>query len=116
MIRRANERVHTATEHMKGGKGTVRAAQILNTPEEFYGKGRLFNHITLEKECEVGWHVHSGDGEFYYILTGEGEYNDNGTLTTVKPGDVCICNDGEGHSLLNHGDEPLTFISLILFS
>lgn len=116
MIRRANERTYTATEHMKGGRGTVRAAQILNSPDEFYGKGRLFNHVTLEKDCEVGWHVHTGDGEFYYILSGEGEYSDNGAVATVKAGDVCICNDGEGHSLINLSDAPLEFIALILYS
>ena len=63
----------------------------------------------------VGWHIHHGDGETYYILKGHGEYNDNGTAVRVGPGDVTFVDDGEGHSLKNTGDETLEAIALILF-
>ena len=63
----------------------------------------------------VGWHKHKGDGEVYYILKGEGEYNDNGTLVTVRPGDVAFVDDGEGHSLINRHDETLEAIALVLY-
>ena len=51
----------------------------------------------------------------YYILSGEGEFNDNGTVTTVKGGDVCWTPDGEGHSLVCTSDE-LEFIALVVYS
>lgn len=116
MIRRNAERIITKGEHIKGGPGSVSAAQILNSVDEFYGKGRLFNHITLEKNCGVGWHVHEGDGEVYYIIRGKGEYSDNGVISEVSVGDVCVANDGEGHYITNLDEEPLELIALILFS
>ena len=89
--------------------------RILEGADEMYGKGRVFNHLFLEPGCEIGWHVHHGDGETYYILKGQGEYSDNGTVTTLGPGDVAFVDDGEGHSLKNVGQEPLEAIALILY-
>ena len=64
---------------------------------------------------EIGYHVHTGDSETYYILSGCGRYNDNGTITTVSPGDVAYCAPGEGHGLACVGDEPIEMIALILY-
>ena len=61
------------------------------------------------------WHIHEGDGETFLILSGEGEFNDNGTVTTVRAGDVCFTGDGEGHSLKNLRDEPLEYVALVLY-
>ena len=97
------------------GNGTASLIHILNGPDEMYGKGRVFSHLILSPGCEVGWHIHHGDGETYYILRGTGEYNDNGTPVTVCPGDIAIVDDGEGHSLKNTGTEPLEAIALVLY-
>ena len=115
MIRRKHERIHESKQAF-GGMGTMEADRILNDADEMCGKGRLFNHVYLRKNCEVGWHVHHGDGEAYYIIKGQGEYNDNGTLTTMGPGDVSFVGDGEGHSIINRDDEPLEMIALILYT
>lgn len=115
MIRRRNDRARNVTEHFKGADGRLVADQILTGAEEMNGKGRLFNHCRLDKDCGIGWHVHAGDDEIYYILSGEGEFNDNGTAAVVRPGDVLVTRDGEGHALVNRGDEPLEFIALILY-
>ena len=89
--------------------------RILEGADERYGTGRIFNHLFLEPGCEVGWHVHHGDGETYYVLKGQGEYSDNGTMTTLGPGDVAFVDDGEGHSLKNVGQETMEVIALILY-
>ncbi len=114
MIRRAEERI---VEHKKlfGGEGEAILAQILNGAPEMYGKGRVFSVCTLKPGCEIGYHVHHGDGETYCILCGKGEYSDNGTLVTVGPGDVTFVDDGEGHSLKNIGEEDLVSVALILY-
>ena len=114
MIRRKEERT-VVVKKMFDGEGQSIMQHILNTPEEMYNKGRVFSHIILEKNCEVGWHIHHGDGETYYILAGKGEYSDNGNIITVEPGDVTFVDDGEGHSLKNVGDAPLEAIALILY-
>lgn len=114
MVRRSEEKT-IDIKQMFGGKGQARMQHILNGADEMYGKGRVFSHVVLEKDCEIGWHIHHGDGEAYYILKGEGEYNDNGTVVTVHPGDVTFVDDGEGHSLINNNAEPLEAIALVLY-
>ena len=114
VIRRKDE-VPVEMKKMFGGAREVEHHRLLLGAEEMYGKGRLFNHVVIRPGCELGWHVHHGDGETYYILRGRGEYSDNGTLIEVGPGDVMYVGDGEGHSMKAVGDEPLEMIALILY-
>lgn len=100
---------------IRNGNGEAEMRKILNSPEELYGKGRLFNHMVLAPGRSIGEHTHVGDNEIFYFIKGTGTYNDNGTLVKVCPGDTTICNDGELHGLVNDSDEPLEFIALILF-
>ena len=114
MVRKSTEAQYVEKK-MFDGAGMAKMRLILETNEEMYNKGRVFNHLYLEPGCEVGWHIHHGDGETYYILKGHGEYNDNGTIVPVGPGDVTFVDAEEGHSLKNTGDETLEAIALILF-
>lgn len=114
MIRRSSEKT-LDVKKMFGGEGEARMYRILDGAEEMYGRGRLFNHVYLDPGCEIGWHIHHGDGETYYILKGQGEYNDNGQVALIGPGDVTFVDDGQGHSLKNTGSEPLEAIALILY-
>jgi mannose-6-phosphate isomerase-like protein (cupin superfamily) len=59
-----------------------------------YDHGRLFAHVTLEPGRSIGYHTHEGETEFYYIIKGEGVFNDNGTDVTVYPGDTCATSYG----------------------
>lgn len=113
MIRRANERT-CWSKQMFGAPGVVDAQQILNAGE-FADKGRLFSHIVLKPGSGLGDHTHKGDFEIYYILKGEGRYNDNGTPAVLRPGDTSVCLDGETHGIFNDGTENLEFIALVLF-
>lgn len=100
---------------IRGGKGEVEMHKICEGEEELYGKGRLFNLMIVEPGNSIGEHTHEGDNEIFYFLSGTAEYNDNGQIVQVGPGDVAICNDGEMHGLVNTGDMPLEFIALILY-
>ena len=113
IVRRKSE-VPVESKQMFGGAGEVEMHKILLSVEEMHGKGRLFNHVVLRPGCELGWHIHQGDCETYYILSGRGEYSDNGRLIELGPGDMSFVGDGEGHSIRALGDEPLEFIALIL--
>ena len=101
---------------IRGGIGEVEMQKISESVDELYGKGRLFNRMILAPGNSIGEHTHTGDNEIFYFLAGTGEYNDNGTIVEVKPGDTTICSDGELHGLVNTGDVPLEFIALILYS
>lgn len=97
------------------GVGEITVRSLLNGPEEMSQKGRVFGHTTVYPGSEIGYHVHNGDSETYYILSGHGLYNDNGTVAEIGPGDVTCCASGEGHGLRCLGDEPVEMIALILY-
>ncbi len=97
-----------------GGNGEARTTKLM-TPEQFHGKGRLFSRTLLKPGCSIGFHQHQGDAETYYILSGEGTFNDNGTLVPVQAGDVMVTGDGESHGLENTGDTDMEYIALILY-
>lgn len=99
---------------LAGGKGNVLSLELLGI-KDFEEKGRLFKHCILKPGTSVGKHTHKGDFEVYYILKGQGTYDDNGTIMPVKAGDLTLCRDGESHMIENTGTEDLEFIALILF-
>ena len=115
MIRRKDEQIVNC-RGIRGGNGDTVMRQLLNGADEMYGKGRMFNLMTLAPGNSIGEHTHVGDNEIFYFLSGTGEYNDNGAVTTVGPGDVAVCSDGQAHSLKNTGGAPLEFIALILYT
>ena len=94
MIIRNEEHKRKTVENLLGGSGKAHFKNIIETPEELYGKGRVFSFITLDPGAECGWHIHNGDGEYYCILEGEGEYSDNGTPVMLHAGDTAFCPDG----------------------
>ena len=77
-------------------------------------KIRLFSLVRLKPGEEVEYHMHIGESEHYFILSGHGIYNDNGNKIEVIPGMATLTPSGEGHSLKNTGDEVLAFIALII--
>ena len=101
---------------IRGGNGETEMRKILLGADEMYGKGRMFNEMILAPGNSIGDHYHHGDMEVYYILSGTGDYNDNGNHVTVHPGDTTICKDGELHGMINCGSETLEAIALILYT
>lgn len=99
-----------AAENGKGLLKLTKMSDYFEKPEKL----RTFACAELEPGAEVGYHVHYGESESYYILSGEGMYNDNGEMLPVKPGDVTFTPDGQGHGIINTGTEKLCFIALII--
>lgn len=99
--------------NMRGGNGVVHS-QVLPTPSQAGGKGRLYNITTLDPGCSIGYHVHHGESESYYIISGQALFNDNGEQTTLSAGDFALCENEHGHSIENNSSEPLVFMALIL--
>lgn len=113
---RTKENQPITFRNIRGGIGEIEGRCIAADSKELYEKGRLFNHMVIAPGFSVGEHTHSGDNELYYILSGSGLYNDNGTIVEVKQGDTMICNDGEMHGIVNNTDEPLELIALVLYN
>lgn len=77
-----------AVEHAEqkaGGEGVTRIERLID------GKAlgdhcRLFARVTLEPHSSIGYHEHHGESETYYILSGQGRYDDNGVPGSGRPG------------------------------
>jgi mannose-6-phosphate isomerase-like protein (cupin superfamily) len=114
MIRKASEMAPEIVVSMRGGRGNAEVLRVLKN-DEFHQKGRLFGKITLKPGTSIGLHQHVGDCEAYYILSGEGKVDDNGTDVYVSAGDLVFTENGESHSIESTGSEDLVFIALVLF-
>ena len=88
MIRRSDDKISVRKPSPFNGVGEITVRSLLNGPEEMENKGRVFGHTTVYPGSKIGLHTHKGDAETYYILSGSGKYNDNGTIVDVQPGDV----------------------------
>ncbi len=116
MIIRNEEHKNETIENVRGGSGSIHFKRIIETPEQLYNKGHVFSVMTLEPGSEVGWHIHKGDGEYYCVLSGEGEYSDNGNIVTLYAGDTTFCPDGEGHYIANRSEQPLVLLALVIYN
>ena len=98
-----------------GGQGTVRFEHIMMA-DEMHGMNRVYAKVTLKKGCSVGYHVHDGDGEDYYVLQGKATLDDNHERTLyLNPGEHYFTPSGKGHSILNEQDQDLVFMALIIY-
>ena len=103
----------TVTKPSANGVGEVRIEKILD--EELADKCGLFAKVTVPAGSILGYHEHHGNGESYFILSGEAVYDDNGTKRTIRAGDVTWTPDGAGHAVDNsNGREPVVFVALIV--
>ena len=100
-------------QNMCGGEGCVIIGRILNE-KQLNGKCGLYARVTIPAGSSLGYHEHHGESETYFILSGEGEYDDNGKKRAVRPGDVTFTPDGCGHGLKPVGNEPIVFMALII--
>lgn len=116
MVRKNDEKQTVTKPGPFGGAGEITVRSLLNGPEELSEKGRVFAHTTVRPGSAIGYHVHHGDSETYYILSGTARYNDNGNIVTIGAGDVTYTAPGEGHGIECIGDEPIEMIALILYA
>lgn len=77
-------------------------------------KLELFSLAQLKPGEEVDYHIHEGECEYYYIISGRGEYNDNGNIFPVNAGLVTYTPSGSSHGIKNTGDGILEFVALII--
>jgi mannose-6-phosphate isomerase-like protein (cupin superfamily) len=91
-------------ENAHGGEG-----QGLVCPF-FRGKidpNMLFLESVLKPRAYCGYHRHDGTDEIYYIVSGKGEYVQDGERCLLGPGDATLVKSGQSHAIKNIGDEDL---------
>ncbi len=107
------DRVTEKVEHMCGGTGYI-VKEALISAEQRGSHCNLFGRVTIPAGGEIGHHEHHGEAETYYIIEGEGIYEEDGEGVLVGPGDVTYCGDGHGHGLKNMGEKDLVIVAMIL--
>lgn len=100
-------------QNMCGGEGCVIIERLLSE-KQLNGKCGLYARVTIPAGSSLGYHEHHGESETYFILSGEGEYDDNGKKRIVRPGDVTFTPDGCGHGLKPIGGNDIVFMALII--
>ena len=116
MVRRSNEKKVERFDNKFGADGYITVRSLTESDGELNDKGRVFAHTTVAPHSGIGYHLHNGDTEIYYVLSGHARYCDNGTWTEIGAGDVTFTPSGEGHGISNDSDEPLDIIALIIYS
>ncbi len=89
--------------------------ESLFTPGDFSAgiNVRLCARITIPAGGSIGPHVHRGEDELYYILSGSGKVRDGGEIRDVLPGSAILTRSGEGHELVNTGSGELVLLAVI---
>ena len=108
-----SENCRRADVCIQNGKGLCHIKH-LSDKEGLYGHGRMFAHVTVDPGCSIGDHPHDHETEFYYILSGEAVFNDDGQEVAVRAGDICATGYGQVHGLENRSSEPVELIALIV--
>ena len=110
MIRRSSERIVDMPQHKFGAPGFITVNHLINDPDELNGKGRLFSHTTILPGNGIGYHVHAGDSEIYYILSGKGEYQVDGVNIPLQEGSVVRVSPEGKRAIHNNGTEPMVVL------
>ena len=105
-----SENCTTGERNIFNGKGNVQM-KVLAKPDEMYKNARLFNHVTIQPGCSIGYHDHNHETEFYYIIKGEAVFNDDGKEVIFRAGDIGATGYGQGHGIENRSDEPVEMIA-----
>jgi len=113
MIKTPEQMTHEIKAQMRGGTGEVEILHLFDR-EELTGKSRLVAKLTMQQGCSIGFHEHGQEEEIYYILEGEGVFDENGQETVVSPGTATLTGNGSGHSIRNDRPQPLVLMAIVL--
>ena len=106
-------------EHNCGGELYVDACRFLEADEALHA-GSFFGRVTMVPGSSVGYHEQKcnpdGDLEVYYIIEGTYLATLNGEESTLGPGDVMVCYNGDWNGLKNIGDTTGTVLAMIFCS
>ncbi len=102
-------------EIMKPKNGIGKATKLAYDEAcKYSGSIRMMAMMSLDSDSTIGYHIHEDDMEIYLILDGKPIVSDNGTEEILNPGDMLITEKGQGHSMSNKTNDPVTFLAIII--
>ena len=73
---------------------------------------RLNNlEVCIVPGFQIAPHIHESSTEFFYVVSGQGEFLDDTEWRTVKEGDAFKAPQGTTHALVNTGNKALLLFS-----
>ena len=96
----------TALPNFKDGDGTFFA--------RFAGDGNCKILLgRLPAGATIGLHTHEDTAEIIFFLSGSGRMILDGVTETIVTGLCHYCPKGSAHTMLNDGDEDITFYAVV---
>lgn len=81
-------------------------------PENSGCKNLIFGVVSFPPGSNPGTHVHQGEEEIIYVLSGRGETNVAGKIYPLEPGVGVFTEPGVEHGVKTLGNEPLVLVSV----
>lgn len=114
MVKRYEDISHVMIPEMKGGIGSVTKIASVE-PGEYDSDAKVVARLILQPGDSIGRHVHTGEEEIMTVLKGTARYVDENGETILRPGDVTVCRNGQGHSVANASDSgSLELFALVI--
>lgn len=70
--------------------------------------------VTLEPGASCGEHVHTEDGELFYVLEGELTILEDGRETVLRAGECEYCSGGHSHGAVNRSQATARYLAVML--
>ena len=88
------------------------------------GEGTFFARFAGDSNCKIllgrlpagatiGLHTHEDTAEIIFFLSGAGRMILDGETESIAPGLCHYCPKGSAHTMINDGDEDITFYAVV---
>lgn len=103
------DRVFRITDHLQPADGEPIRSVVTETAMA------VVVAWTVKPGQKISTHVHPAGQDTWTILSGCGDYvlDASGSARAIGPGDVAVAPAGSPHGVVNTGDAPLVFVSVV---
>jgi quercetin dioxygenase-like cupin family protein len=103
------ERIYKSSEFLKSNTGEPIRSVITESKDSAV----IAWHVNPGQKISAHLHPHGQDTWVIQSGTGEYQLDKAGATKRIESGDVVVAHAGETHGVLNTGNEPLIFISVV---
>ena len=114
MVFKTADQKRERRDRFQAGSGGGYCTHALAPTEQLPGtRFHQASRVELDPGAVIGEHLHAGNEELYWILSGSGLFIEDGIETAAVPGDLLLTRQGHRHGLRNTGSEPLVFLAVV---
>lgn len=115
IIKRENQK-SWEKENFYGGEGTVvgRAAIGFGNPRPEGSPIHTTVNLTIPVDGSVGNHIHKGQDEMYFVISGSGTHTTEEDTCEIAQHDVIYTLSGQVHTFVNTGNEPMILQAVLI--